>query len=69
MNMLRDEGFDIVARSAGSHSALDIFAIDLKNKSIRFIQSKPKSMSGNAKNKLQGTLPESGIYQCTFEVL
>jgi hypothetical protein len=42
---LRDEGYDIVQRSAGSHSAIDIFAINRNLKKIKFIQSKPDNFS------------------------
>jgi len=38
---LLDQGFDIAQRSAGSHSPIDVFAIDRKTKTIMFIQSKP----------------------------
>lgn len=52
MNGLRNKGYDIVIRSAGSHSNIDIVAIG-KNKPILFIQSKPKSMGRKAKERLQ----------------
>ncbi len=52
-NQLRKEGFDIVQRSAGSHSGVDIFAIRKKDKKIRLVQSKPRSMSYNAIHKLR----------------
>jgi len=32
--------FDIVQRTAGSHSPIDIIAINIKNKEIKLIQSK-----------------------------
>jgi Holliday junction resolvase len=32
VNDLKEEGFDIVARTAGSHSAIDVFAIHRKKK-------------------------------------
>lgn len=38
---LKADGFDIAQRSAGSHSPIDIFAINKKDKKILFIQSKP----------------------------
>ncbi len=37
---LREEGFDIIQRSRGSKSPIDIFAINKKDKVIKFIQSK-----------------------------
>ena len=37
---LRAEGFDIVQRSSGSHSPIDIFAISKRERKILLIQSK-----------------------------
>ena len=37
---LRAEGYDIAQRSAGSHSPIDIFAINKTTKTIMFLQSK-----------------------------
>jgi Holliday junction resolvase len=37
---LREEGFDIVFRSAGSHSPIDIVAININDRVIKLIQSK-----------------------------
>jgi Holliday junction resolvase len=73
---LREEGFDIVQRSAGSHSKVDIFAIDTKGRRIRFIQSKRvlfKNM--NTINEQQKIKIESemsylnGCYDCMFIVM
>lgn len=44
-NQLRSEGWDIVQRTAGSHSNIDVFAINKKLKRIIFIQSKPDDYS------------------------
>jgi len=41
MKMFKEAGYDIAQRTAGSHSPIDIFAVDRKNKTIIFIQSKP----------------------------
>ena len=51
-DQLKKEGFDIVQRSAGSHSPIDVFAIHKEKGIIKFIQCKPDSMSENAKQKL-----------------
>lgn len=48
--------FDIVQRTAGSHSPVDIIAIDKIRKRIHFIQAKPDSMSENEKNKINKEL-------------
>jgi Holliday junction resolvase len=37
---LKKEGFDIVQRTAGSHSRIDIIAIRIKERIIKLIQSK-----------------------------
>ena len=37
---LKKEGFDIVQRSKGSHSPIDVFAINKEKRIIRFVQSK-----------------------------
>jgi len=37
---LREAGYDIVQRTAGSHSPIDIIAINIKEKIILLIQSK-----------------------------
>ena len=51
-NKLRDEGLEVY-RMAGSHSSFDLIALDKVTRIITFIQVKPKSMSNNAKNKIQ----------------
>jgi len=38
---LRAQGWDIVQRTAGSHSPIDVIAINQEKKLIRLIQSKP----------------------------
>lgn len=43
---LKSLGFDIVQRSAGSHSPIDIFAINQKEKLILLIQCKPEGYKG-----------------------
>lgn len=55
-NKFIKEGYDVVARTAGSHSKIDVFAINRKEKKIVLIQSKPKSMSNNKKKKLEEEL-------------
>lgn len=67
---LRQEGFDIVQRSAGSHSPVDIFAFHREKRLIKLIQAKPKSMSNNKKMQIceeNGWLNDEFI--CEFEVL
>jgi len=44
---LRDIGWDIVQRTAGSHSPIDVFAINRATKEIAFIQAKPESFNSD----------------------
>lgn len=73
---LRKEGFDIVVRTAGSHSKIDIFAVDSKGKRIRFVQSKRVlSQSMHTINEQQKIKIEremlylNGLYRCVFVVM
>jgi Holliday junction resolvase len=43
-------------RSAGSHSPIDVFNLNPKNKTICLIQCKPKSMSDNKKEEIKKDL-------------
>ena len=72
---LKAEGFDIVQRSAGSHSPIDIFAIKIKDRLIKLVQSKRdlnKDMSyidNKLKEKIeQEHLHLNGSYTIIFEV-
>ena len=55
LDKMRKEGYDIVFRSAGSHSAIDCIGIRLKDKHIKLVQCKPRSMCKNAKVKITHT--------------
>ena len=46
VNELKAEGWDIVQRSAGSRSPIDIWAINKDLKLIKLIQVKPNNFSG-----------------------
>ena len=52
MEKLRKEGYNIILRSAGSHSIIDVLGFRKSDRSVCCIQCKPKSMSTKAKNKL-----------------
>lgn len=70
LNQLREDGFDIVFRSAGSHSKVDCVGINMMERKIRFIQCKPKSMSDQAKKKLEEELFWlNDKFDCSFEVM
>ena len=51
IDKLRDK-FDILQRSKGSHSPIDVFAINKEDKKILLIQSKPKNFTEKNKEKL-----------------
>lgn len=55
VNKFRERGC-LSFRSAGSHSPIDIFAIDPETKIIHLVQSKPKSMSWAKKEELYRSL-------------
>jgi len=78
MKKLREEGFQIVARSAGSHSPVDVWAVkrpshaDLVNVpvgEIRLVQVKSgKSAKREQKKALEDIREYAGIYVVTVEV-
>lgn len=69
VNRFREKGI-LSFRSAGSHSPIDVIAIDHVNHIIHLIQAKPKTMSDNAKQKLLDEHPElNGTYQVEFIVV
>lgn len=49
---LKAEGYDIVQRTAGSHSPFDIVALNMNKKLIRFIQVKKGEVSETEMKKL-----------------
>ena len=63
------EGFDIAQRTAGSHSPFDVIAIDKICKVIKLVQCKPKSMSENAKRKIEEENKKlNGLFRVEFIV-
>ena len=65
----KDMGYEIAQRSAGSHSPVDVFAIDRDTRTIRLIQAKPDSMSDNAKKKIiEENKWLNGLFRVVFEV-
>lgn len=73
---LRKEGFDITQRTKGSHSPIDIIAIDIKAKVIKLIQSKRtlnKEMR-DTDSKLKESIERdynqlNDVFRVVFEVL
>lgn len=52
MKKLKKQGYDIVLRSAGSHSPIDVIGIKQKGRIVTFIQSKPRNYTKKQKNEL-----------------
>ena len=64
------EGWDIVQRTAGSHSPIDLIAINIKERKIRLIQCKPDSMSNKNKIKIETDNKQlNGLYMISFIVI
>ena len=67
VNLFRSAGC-MAFRSAGSHSACDLVAVNFFAKEIYFIQVKPKSMSDNKKNRIeQENNHLNGNFKCHFK--
>jgi len=67
---LKKEGFEIANRSAGSHSPVDLFAINKLTRVIKFIQCKPLSMSKNKRKEIELNLNWlNGVFRVEFEVI
>ena len=49
---MKKEDWDILQRSSGSHSPIDVIAINKKDKKILLIQSKPNDFSEFQEKKL-----------------
>ena len=66
---LKREGYDIVQRSKGSHSPIDIFAINKETKEIKFIQVKQGHLSPNEYSEiLEKNKWLNGKFEIEFEI-
>ena len=67
---LKKEGFDIVQRTAGSHSPFDIIAIRFIDRQMRLVQCKPNSMSDKEKERIYRANIKlvSDVYYVDFEI-
>lgn len=63
---LREAGYDIVQRTAGSHSPIDIIAIDKVTKSILLVQAKPNNFNSDKIEKENAWL--NGMFKVEFSV-
>ena len=73
---LKKQGYDIAQRTAGSHSLIDIIAINKNLKIIKFIQSKGFNISENQLKEIQlnsdwlnADKGGSGAFSVKFEVI
>jgi Holliday junction resolvase len=62
---LREEGYEIVQRSAGSHSPVDVFAINKETKVVLLVQAKP---DGYKEKKYEEYNWLNGKFTVKFEI-
>ena len=66
---LKEAGYDIAQRSAGSHSPIDIFAIRKRDKVVRLVQAKPDNFPASEEKKIKDELAWlQGEFLVKFEV-
>jgi len=67
---LKENGFDIAQRSAGSHSPIDIFAINRLTRVVKFIQCKPDNFSELNKKRIMEELGYlKDMWRVEFELI
>ena len=68
---LKKEGFDIAQRSSGSHSPIDVFAINKEDKIIKFIQVKKGYLSSEEYSKIWEAMKwlQEGDFEIEFEII
>lgn len=65
----KQSGCEIAQRTAGSHSPIDVFAINEKEKTIYFVQAKPDDYSDSATRKIYKELGYlNGVWRVKFFV-
>jgi len=70
VNQLKSEGWDIVQRTAGSHSPIDVIAINKVLRVIKLIQSKPDNYSKSSEEKVLNECNWlNNVFRCEFEVV
>jgi hypothetical protein len=61
---------NLVLRSAGSHSPIDVVSIDVSSRVIKFIQCKPDNISELDKNRLEQQMRElNNAFRCEFVLM
>lgn len=69
MNDERKQG-NLVIRSAGSHSPIDVISIDVKARVIKLIQCKPDDIDEKKRYDIEYAMRElNNIFRCVFVVL
>ena len=69
-DIYKAKGFDIVQRTAGSHSPFDIIAISVPTQELFLIQCKPKSMSEKKREEiLKANENLNGNFKVEFKVI
>ena len=60
---------NLVLRSAGSHSPIDVVSIDVKARVIKLIQCKPDNFSASEHNKIMMACQAlNNNFKCVFEI-
>lgn len=67
MKELKKDGFDIAQRTAGSHSPIDVFAINKLTRVIKLIQAKPDDFNSRKIERELNWL--NNIFRVEFEVI
>lgn len=66
---LREMGFVIAQRTAGSHSPVDVIGVDKEKRIIKFIQAKPDNYPKSKGDKILEDLDWlNGEFTCEFEL-
>lgn len=71
VNELKRQGYEIAQRTAGSHSPIDIFAVNRQLNKIKFIQSKPNNFSERKHNEIMKELDwlNKAEFTVEFEII
>jgi Holliday junction resolvase len=69
MNQEKKAG-NIVLRSAGSHSCIDVVSIDVESRVIKLIQCKPNDISKTTKDKLETEMKAlNNTFKCMYVLM
>jgi len=69
VNKMKELGF-IAQRTAGSHSPVDVIAINPETKQIKLIQCKPDSMNAHQQQKIRNENKKlNGVFEVRFSVV